>query len=595
MKRIWLLFIVISCSFCYSQSVTTVTLATTEDSYTFSGAPTGIYYTSPTNSVYVDASLNYYRSFYKFDLSSIPLNSVIVTGQLMLTEDGTENVGVVNSTELYVDACNSSWDQTTLNHNSGIQNNPVLPTVSISNHPGWYRQIELKEHVQAMVDDRVPNYGWRMRRNPENVASLITKYRSKESTANNNFKPFLYVQYYRRAIVSAAAVVHASGGSSNGSVSPTILYGSSPTRSYQWYNSLGAQISGATSLNLINQPYGWYGLKSWGTTAGDTLFQGFLIGSKCETVDILFNPGADYVDDASINNHTTGSGLGLYDRKQINSASTTLNSTEQWTSGTWFNRSSFLRFKLWVDPSLAINVANMTMYGSGHYPLHRPNDSKLSLIEEDWIETGISFSNRPAVSSTEFISIPNIPTGNGNFVTDVSGYFNFWKTNNLLNHGWDLSLATFLNPIVSGGTYTRHSYESSDGINKPSIAFKVTLLDNTCDFTSYSRFSDVLDGSFVRTIQGKLKIQLNEDYDQKAGRFVKLTLYDASNNQIKAGINHDGSIVGPALLPAKLLEFDYNQHILDLNSYALVVGNTYILELTNSKSEKTYIKFKYYN
>lgn len=593
MKRIWLLLTVISSTICYSQSVTTISLGATEDTYTFSGNPTGNYYTSTSNWVYVDASGNYYRSFYKFDFSSIPLNSVIVTAQFMLMEDGTENVGLVNSNELYLDACNSSWSQTTLTHNSGIQNNQVLPTITVSNHPGWYRQFEVKDHLQAMVDNRVPNYGWRLRRNPENTTSLVTKYKSKEGTPTQH-RPGMQIMYYRRAIVSAATIVHASGGSSNGSISPTIQYGSSPTRSYQWYNSSGA-LSGATSLNLTNRPYGWYGLKSWGTTAGDTLFQAFLIGSKCETVDISFTPSGDYVDDATVNNHVTGSGTGIYDRKQTNLSSYAINSTEQWTNGTWYERSSFLRFKLWVDPAMAVNVADLTMYGSGHYPLHRSNNSKLSRIEEDWIETGISFSNRPAINSTEFTAIPNIPTGNGNFTTDVSEYFNYWKTNNLANYGWDLSLSTYIIPAVSGSTYTRMSFESSDGVNKPTIAFKVTLLDNTCDFTSYTRFKDVLDGSFVRTIQGKLKIQLNEDYDQKAGRFVKMTLYDAANNQVKAGINHDGSIVGPALLPAKLLEFDYNQHVLDLTGYSLVVGNTYVLELTNSKNEKSYIKFKYYN
>lgn len=595
MKRTLLLSILLSTFFCYSQSVSSVVLSATENSFTDSGNPSAINYTALTSSVYVNASLNYFRLFVKFDLSSIPSDAVIVSAVMRFTPSGTENIVASNSTELYLEACNTLWSQTTLSHSSGISPNGVLGTIGLSNLVSTKREFNVLSHVQAMVDRRVPNYGWRMRRNPEGSTTLTTRYVSKNHT-NSAFRPQLEVYYYTPAYVSAATVVHASSGASNGSISPTILLGSSATRSYQWYNSTGA-ISGAagTALNLTSQPFGWYGLKSWGTTAGDTLFQAFLIGTKCEMVDIAFNPGPNYIDDATLYNYTSGSGLSIVDNGQTNYGSNSSNITEQWLNGTtWYNRSSLIKFKLWVDPALEVIEAKMTMYGLAHNPLERPNDSKLTQLAALWKETGVSYNIRPAVGST-FVTIGNMSAGTGNSIVELKDFFNSWKTNNIANYGLDLSLQNYLSPPVSGTTQTRQSYQSSDNTNKPSISFKVSWVNNGCDFNSYSRFKDALDASFVRTIQGQLKIQFNEDYDQKAGRFAKLVLYDAANNSIKAGINNDGTMIGTALLPAKLLEFDYNQHILDLTSYSLVVGNTYILELTNSVGEKSYIKFKYYN
>lgn len=593
MKRILLLSILLNTCFCYSQSVSSVVLSATENSFTDSGNPSAINYTALTSSVYVDGSLNYFRIFIKFDLSSIPTNAVITSAIMRFGPAGTENIVATNSTELYLEACNTAWSQTTLNHSSGISNNPILLQIDTSNLVSGKREFNVKRHVQAMVDGRVPNYGWRMRRNPEGTTTLITKYASKNNLSVVS-RPQLEIYYYIPAYVSAATIVHASSGLSNGSISPTILLGSSATRSYQWYNTSGV-ISGATSINLTAKPFGWYGLKSWGTAAGDTLFYAFLIGSKCEMVDISFNPGPNYIDDASITNGTIGSGNTAANYSQNNVGNSTVNSAEQVNLlGNWFSVSSLIRFRLWVDPTLEVIEAKMTMTGSGHNPLERPNDSKLTQIAANWKESGVSFGIRPALGSLS-INLPNMPAGNGNSILELKDFFNSWKTNNTTNFGLDLSLQNYITPPVLGTTQTKQIYESSDNTNKPIIAFKVSWVNNGCDFNSYSRFKDVLDASFVRTIQGQLKIQFNEDYDQKAGRFAKLVLYDAVNNSIKAGINSDGTMIGTALLPAKLLEFDYNQHVLNLTTYSLVAGNTYVLELTNSVGEKSYIKFKYYN
>lgn len=603
MKRILFLSVLLSTSICYSQTVTTVTLAVAENSFTDSGNPSSLNNTATTSSVYV-TSTAYYRAFYKFNLGSIPPKSVIVSAMLILTPSGTENVTASNSNELWVDVCNSDWLSTNLTHNSGISNNIMVLPVAISNLDlNGKRNIQLASHVQAMVDGRIPNYGWRIRRNPEGTATLTTRYASKVHI-NSASRPQLEVKYYTPATVSAATVVHASSGSSNGSISPTIVGGSSTTRSYQWYSAGTGTITpisgtAGTSLNLTSRPAGWYGLKSWGTTPEDTLFQAFLIGTKCDMTEISFNPGPDYIDDAMIYNYTAGSGLSTQNYSQSNSGGSNTIIAEQWLGFDgihWYNKSSLLKFKLWVDPALEFLEAKMTLSGAVHTPLDRTNESKITQIASYWKETGVSYSIRPALGTIS-VNLANMPSGNGNSIIELKDFFNFWKNDNINNFGLDFSLQNYLTTPTTGAARTRQSYYSSDNAsNRPMINFKVSIV-NGCDLNSYARFRESLDASFVRTIQGQLKIQFNEDYDQKAGRFTKLVLYDAVTNIRKAGINNDGSIIatGVPLLPSKLLEFDYNQHVLSLTAYSLVIGNTYVLELTNSVGEKTFIKFKYYN
>lgn len=599
MKHILFLLILFNTCISYSQFVVPVSLQATENTFTDSGNPSAINYMATTSSVYVDGSLNIFRLFIKFNLSSIPANAVITSAIMRFSPSGTEGVMTPVSTELTMDACNTNWSQTTLNHSSGsgIIGNPILGNIPTSNYNATLlkREFIVTNHVQAMVDGRVPNYGWRIKRTNEGSTTTTTKYVSKNGISTLA-RPTLDISYYVPAYVSAATIVHASSGSSNGSISPTILEGSSATRTYQWYDASGAAISpNGTNLNLTGRAAGWYGLKSSGGTAGDDLYQAFLIGTKCEMVDIAFNPGPNYIDDAMLYNYTYGSGLTIADYRQENYGSNNANIAEQWLNvTTWYNRSSLIKFKVWVDPALEVLEAKMTMTGLAHNPLERPNDSKLTQITTAWKETGVSYSTRPTLGSS-FINIGNMAAGTGNSTIELKDFFNSWKSNNTANYGLDFSLQNYINPPVSGITQTRQSYQSSDNTSKPSIAFKVSWVQNGCDFNSYARFKESLDASFVRTIQGQLKIQFNEDYDQKAGRFAKLILYDASDNSIKAGINNDGTIIGPLLLPPKVLEFDHNQHVLNIASYSLVTGNTYILELTNSVGEKSYIKFKYYN
>jgi len=555
------------------------------DSYT-AQTPSGTNYGSAdTISVKATTTTNYSRGFLKFDLSGIPQGAVIVTAKLRLTPKGTENVTASASTQLYLDLANSTWAEGTITHATGIVNNPNFATITVSNLVSSKREFDVVPHVQGIVDGRVTNFGWRIRRNPENVISGNTSYYSKETGTTGN-RPQLVITYYMPMSVSAATVVHATSVvATNGSITPTMINGSSTGKTYRWYNSSGAQIGTASALTGVGN--GWYGLKTYGTTAGDTLYTAFIVGAECGEATINFNPGPKYINDAVIYDWISGT----TDARQVNNGSSAIISADNWTNSSWYDQKSLLKFNLWMDPALIINEATMTLYGNSHYPLNRPNTSELIQITANWYEFGVSFNNAPATSSAITVPMPNVATGNTNATPDVSAFFNAWKANNLLNYGMLFQLTSYTD------IYTRQRYHSSDAAspaNSPSVLFRVSLPAN-CDFSAHTEFRKELDGGYATTYQGKLKFFFREEYQIEIGKKIPLTLYD-ENNLVVAAISMNGTAVsGAPLLPALPYVFDDNRSSLDLSGYGLTTGKFYVLELTTSIGDKQYIKFQYTN
>lgn len=478
MNRIIALFAFL-CSFSgYAQVVSVPTLYATEDGQTNSGSTATNYGTLGTMNVSVASGPSIYRGFLKFDLSSIPSNAVISSAVLRLTPSGTENVTAVNSTQLYVDVCNSSWTETGISHSSNISNNTLFPTVTLSQSISGKREFIVKDFVQAMVEGRLPNNGFRIRKSDETTVLNTTYFTRENGTASN--RPQLIIQYYLRSYVSAATIVHTSTlSSTDGSISPTIVYGVSPTlMTYRWYNSSGTQI--ATTQNLTGVGKGWYGLKYWSNVSfGDTTYQAFIVGTECEDVSITFDPGPNYIDDSRLIDFVNGSGTTAINTTQVNYGSVPIIMHERWTNGIWFNSRDIIKFRLWVDPGCDVNSAVMTLVGNAHNPLQTANTSELQRITTDWSEYGVAHTNIPSATATGKITVPGIPAGNGNAYPDIASFFNIWKTNNVQNYGMLFQLQSYASNL-----YTRMQFHSSDATtpsNRPQIVFSIKV--NTCDLS----------------------------------------------------------------------------------------------------------------
>ncbi|WP_300665334.1 DNRLRE domain-containing protein [Fluviicola sp.] len=589
--QVLLLLLLMSINFAFAQGIISTSFNATEDAYTMSTtAYEGLNFGS-SEALTLDGVLissrpmvrAAARSFLKFDLSTIPSNAIITSATLRLSARGTEGIAAANSTELYVDLVNTDWAESTITHNSGISNNTIAATVTISNSVSYpvsggtllYRVFDVKNQVQALVEQRIPNYGWRIRRDVEGGLQLTATYHSSETTTTptNNYVPKLDVSYYIPMSVSSAMIVQASTTTStDGSISPVIVNGSSSTKSYQWFNSTNLTTPIATTTNLSSVKYGWYGLKVTGTEPGDIMFYGFIVGVKCTTFSIIFNPNnSDYIDDATYSDRIAGSGTTALFNTQLNNGNdVSLISAEQ-----QFNQfESLLRFRLWFDPNLSFNVANLTLYGNAHNPADRANTSNLKLVNAPWAEMSVAYTNKPASLSSPSVGVPSVGAGNTNVTVNIANLVNNWKLNNTQNYGCHLQLISYM------GTNTLMQFHSSDATSgsKPTLNMNITSNDCSTNQNLYYVPKETV-GPDIADLPADRKLKIRyKDY------------FDTDNNlnySIKC-LNDDSSVAGPSVTKT-----DYtNWIVINLSSAGLIANNIYLLELTDSSGKKEYLKFK---
>lgn len=477
MNRIIALFAFLCSLSGYSQIMTAPTLYAVEDAQTNSGSAGTNYGSLGTMNVSVASGPAVYRGFVTFSLATIPTNAVITSAILKLTPSGTENVTATNSGQLYLDVCNSSWTEAGISHSSNISNNTLFPTVTTSNLVSSKREFQIKDFIQAMVEGRLPNNGFRIRKSDETTVLNTTYYSSEDATVSN--RPQLVIQYYYRPYVSAATIVHTSTlSSADGSISPTVVYGSTTSMNYRWFNSSGTQI--ATTQNLTGVGKGWYGLKFYGSAAGDTTYQAFLVGTECEDVSITFDPGPNYIDDSRFHDFVSGSGTTAINYPQMNYGSNAAMVHERWTNGgVWYSQRDILKFRVWVDPGCDVNSAVVTLVGNGHNPLQTANTSELQRVTSDWSEFGVAQLNMPSSTATGKITVPGIAAGNGNATPDIASFFNIWKADNTQNYGMLFQLQSYASNLYTKMVF--HSSDATTASNRPQIAFSIKV--NTCDLS----------------------------------------------------------------------------------------------------------------
>jgi hypothetical protein len=577
----------------YGQSITTAVFDATEDAHTKSGATnTAVNYGSVneliiSSTTYSLSPLSYYstRSFVKFDLSAIPSNAIITSAKLRLRVK-SESLVATNSTELYADLANTTWSQSTITHNSAISNNTIVSTVTTSNFVTVtdffgsidYREFDVKSQVQALAEGRIPNHGWRIRRNPDTGNLTPAIYYSTEHLPGNAFfYPKLEVKYYIPMTVTSATIVQATTTSSaDGSISPVIAGGSSASKTYQWYNSLGNTIPGGTSLNLTGRTYGWYGLKVSGTDPSDVMYYAFLIGVKCSTVSVTFAPDGNYVDDTYMINNVSGSGTTAVFNTQTNNGNAGVIPASENLSP--MTTEGLLRFRLWFDPNLTVNSANLTLYGNAHAPTDRPNTSYLKLVNGPWAETSVAYTNRPASLTTPSVTINSIVAGNGNATVNIASLVNSWKLNNPQNYGCHFQLTFY------EGSVTKMQFNSSEAAagSRPSLALSLTSTDCGTNTNLYYVPEENVGPEIadLRNSNKILRIRYKDYFDTDG--FL--------NYSIKCLTDDTTPLIN---LTTKNANTNWIE--IDLTAAGLVLGNVYLLELTDASGKKEYLKFKVVN
>ncbi len=601
MNRIILLFVLIG-SFTFSsksQGITTVGFYAAEDAYVKSGAAnTGVNNGALTeliasNGLYSFSPISYFytRSLVKFDLSSLSPNAIITSAKLRLRIK-SESLVAIGSTELHLDLANSTWSEGTVTNNSGIVNNTNAATVTLSSKVTItdfsgsrdVREFDVKNHVQALVENRIPNYGWRIKRNPESGTLTPAIYYSKEYLPGNTYYyPELEIQYYLPVSVNGCYVVNASNTTaSDGTISPTLLNGSSGAKTYQWYkytSSTLTAISGATNLNLVGQPYGWYGLRVTGADPSDVSYHGFIIGVRCATFSISVPPEPNYIDDSFMQNGVAGSGPSAQYYTQWNYGAGLIQIGEHIVGlpgevDSWGE--SLLRFRLWFDPNYVVNSANLTLYGYSHSPSSDgANNTKVKLVTSNWNEMSVAWTNKPSSVDPPSVTINSIYTS-GNSVINIKSLVDYWKINSTQNFGCHFQLANY------NGYGTRYQiYNSSDAAagSRPSLTLSLTSAEGCPNTNLYYVPEESIGPEIVDLPNSNkiLRIRYKDYYDS-----------DGNLNYSIKCLTDDS----PVVLTLVSKNSNINWISFNLNSAGLTQGKVYLLELRDNRGKKEYLKFK---
>lgn len=574
----------------FSQSIQSTTIIASKDALIDNQSPTTNY--GGIGSIEAGVKISggvttVRRSYLDFDLSGIPSNAIITSATLSLRVI-SEGSDVTNSS-FVLERANASWVETgtgsiTWSNKPAVTTSDAISTSSVSS--GW-RNITVTSHVQKMVESSVSSFGWSFRRSNEVTATLGSTYRSNNYVVQAD-RPKLVINYYIPFYVSLATINHESNvNSDDGSISVTVQGGpSSP--SYQWYTSADALITGATSSNLSNLSSGWYGLKISGTT-GSPVYYSFIVGVKCQTINVAYEPSHFYVDDAEIKN---GSG-----RSDINSNfgnSLDFKTDNFNVLSSWYQTKGLLKFRLWLDDAFIINSADLTLTGKNHDTSIRSNSSKLKKVTSDWSESSVCWFNAPYVSSVNAISLTSTSSSTQNRTVSMTNFWNDWKYNNLSNHGMLMELDLFNN------TFTRMGFHSSDATSasqRPKINFILSLEDlsmcqpQTIDDISYSELKYQIDGGYTTTFDSKLKFSFLEEEAINSGNKIPYKIFD-KNNVVLASSDLSGATTGGAIA------LNYNSHsnykILDLGGVSsLTEGEFYTLEVTMINGQKKKLRFQF--
>ena len=583
MKSILLLTLTLFCSllngFLFSQVQTTVIVSTKCTSANSMDPTSTVSSSAPVvtaGRVLVFSPFYYtYRTFVEYNLSGIPEHAIITKATLKLYPDSRAGSPVIHTARI-----TNSWQENSVSWaNQPSYTSTQQVTASTLDFQGWLN-IDVKNHVQNMVAGVYPNNGWMLYHNNETEnANKHYIFRSDDhSTAS--FHPKLEISYYIPMSVANAAIVHESAsGANDGSVSPVLAGGPGGTYTYQWFDKNGA-MPGKTALNLSGVPYGWYGVRVTSSVAGtEPFYYAFLVGLNCEDVDIAFNPGPEFIDDAVLRHN-----IGNTDR--FNNYHNTAILNMAYAAGE--TSRSVLRFRIWLDEVLQLSKAALSlMVKDVRYTLFSPDNSgSMYLLDGDWNERFITFSSQPDYLPSGFIPIPSLGTAPQLSTFDALNSFELWQQNNAENFGWVIS------PNSAAGVNSQNFHSSDTTVSRPKVDFTISVYNGDC--LSYSEMKRKLDGGYSYAVNGKLKFTTDEEYEVSGSNYLPFKIYDKQHKLLESsdinGVMLNGSV---APLP---LKFDDNRWILNVSSIpGMSAGEYYILEISNIKGDKRYLRFFYKN
>lgn len=550
-----------------------------------------------------------YRSFLEFDLTSIPKNAVIISATLELTPNIIYN-GV--SYGYIVSRVEESWVNSTVDWNTK-PSTILSDELTVGNSDAMsnsIHSINVRDHVQKMINFPVHNHGWAIRLTNEALAGgdYGLSFWSLESVDATKHPKINVI--YTVPIEITGAVSHCALGSTDGSIDFTYSGGSGgePLLFRLWkiepdLSSFGISatvvhsvIGGTGSLNLQSIDASSlapglykariedaiYSTQNYNSADIKSLYaeHSFLVGRHGEVTNVTltryieamnvveYSGGGDYY--YSDNNYfgtTTGQKLRMggsgIDHTVWNYDHSSPNNTRV---------ESFFDTKIDFPADLEFLASTIHLRHHSTYQFHNSsNAAYFTPCTQAWKSTIITWNTKPTTDVLTEVYLPKTanPSGyeNGTDIIDIQPLVEYWQTHP--NYGFRMKLATYNNPRT---TYRNYKDFSNTSIGKIELSF-TPFGASTLAYVGLKR---KLTGGYYQVVSGEdvLRVKYDEEYMDEDGNL---------NFNIK---NNAGSI---QTIPSETVVYGDNR--LDLDVSGLSAGY-YILEVENDKNESFYLRFK---
>ena len=553
--------------------LTTLNIPVSKDAYTDSYTANTNYgsdTTMRTGTFNDGGEAMYQRSFVYFNLDTIPAGKQIYSAKIKLRYTDS----IANSPSWRTKLVTSFWyeDSITSNNEPTISNDAADVSSTYST-PGDTLVLNVTYTAKNIYNQFSDNYGWCVQVLDETDTTLTgATFYSQESAT---YEPFLEIVYYEPLGLQNVEITHESTDGADDAVISLQVTGGSEDYTYTWRNSTGTTISTDTILDSIG--YGWYGLQVTGTYS-EEMYQAFLVGIDCDTVDISFKASGNYTRHAVVVDAINGGGVDL---SGLNYGNNRMWRTWEWYAyGMWTEIFSYTSFNIWMDPRFTVQKADLELQGLNHSSAYRTNEAEFLSVTENWDEEVITFNNQPASDTTVKVFCDSTTTATQDRTVDIIDFWNYWKNNNALNYGMKFQLELY-DEVNARQRY--HSPNATSEANLPVIEFTLDLVQSTpnhCYNATYAKLQRKLSG---------VKYPTELDYLY----FYHDNEYASASANLDYQIFSNGNRVSPVMsgtTDVLTLSFGANQYKLDVSS--LTTGEVYLLEVVNDKGEKRYLRFE---
>jgi len=431
-----------------------------------------------------------YRSFLEFDLTGIPSNAIIVDAELILTP---KVVFVGRQFDYFIRRVENQWKSNEITGENEISeflsDEIKVPFASISADRYKEHNVNVKDHVQNMVNYPYNNHGWKIALADEKLEGYCGVAFHSANHADVSKRPKLSISYVLPIEIDIE-VSHCTAGSSDGSAEFSVSGGSGSYPQYVVYKleedfssaklkgkSIGIVLGPVTNNNSVvidNLAPGLYRLR-----IKDALFPSvmrfkyhhFLIGREGEVTSCLIantfqqtKIGVNLGANASTNDYAnTAFGVST---TAIGAATS---GTASYGGSNAYHISSLIDFNLDVDARLDIVVANLHMMPWAYYQdWTSSNETVYRAVTSDWDMYKVTWNSRPSISLEPQVILPKTPKPHGYSggldTINIKPLMEYWQTNP--NYGLEIDLTNYEYPKsaqrtqrkIGLGSYFRFSF-----------------------------------------------------------------------------------------------------------------------------------------